>query len=98
MRVPYKIGRRRRYWPDTTATERRAMLAESWRRIVAALELRVDGLVRCLPHPEDTQTLAALKGYEDALDACVCAWVGAFYLAGGARAYGDDSAAIWIPS
>jgi predicted RNase H-like nuclease len=40
---------------------------------------------------------SGLKRYEDALDALVCAWVGAKYLLGEAVAYGDGTAAIWVP-
>ena len=42
-----------------------------------------------------TGTIAALKRYEDALDALICAWVGTEYLAGRLRAHGDATAAVW---
>jgi hypothetical protein len=32
------------------------------------------------------------------IDALVCAWVGMKYLAGEAVAYGDETAAIWVPT
>ena len=41
--------------------------------------------------------LAQLKPYEDSLDALICAWVGALYIDGAARALGDAESAIWIP-
>ena len=40
--------------------------------------------------------LAALKRWEDAVDALVAAWVGIRYLEGTAEPYGDATAAIWI--
>ena len=43
-------------------------------------------------------TLSGLKRCEDALDALVCAWVGAEFLAGRTTGLGDDTAAIWCPS
>ena len=39
--------------------------------------------------------LRASKRYEDALDAVVCAWIGREFLAGRAKPYGDDTAAVW---
>jgi predicted RNase H-like nuclease len=51
-----------------------------------------------LPDAARVPSLAHLKRYEDALDALVCAWVGVCALNGSARAYGDDAAAIWVPS
>jgi predicted RNase H-like nuclease len=38
-----------------------------------------------------------LKGYEDAIDAVVCAWIGCEFLAGRCVAYGDMESAIWLP-
>jgi predicted RNase H-like nuclease len=38
-----------------------------------------------------------MKAFEDALDAVVCAWVGACVMDGKAVAYGDDVSAIWVP-
>ncbi len=56
-------------------------------------------MTRAVKIPRDVKVAAQLKPYEDALDAVVCAWVGACYLNGTATAYpGDDPvAAIWIP-
>ncbi|MFZ3083141.1 hypothetical protein [Rhodoferax ferrireducens] len=51
-----------------------------------------------LPLAASVLTLSALKRYEDALDALVCAWVGVCYMQGTAIAHGDDTAAIWCPS
>jgi predicted RNase H-like nuclease len=50
-----------------------------------------------LPDPAGAIPVTGLKRYEDSLDALVCAWVGAKYLEGEAVAYGDHTAAIWIP-
>ena len=49
-----------------------------------------------LPHFREIETLAALKRYEDTLDALVCAWVGMQFANGLAIPYGDESAAIWV--
>lgn len=49
------------------------------------------------PQPSEERHLAALKRYEDVLDALVCAWVATHYANGAATAYGDNTAAIWVP-
>ena len=50
----------------------------------------------CIPTDASLQIRRALKRFEDTLDALVCAWVGACYLAGHAECYGDAAAAIWV--
>jgi predicted RNase H-like nuclease len=94
-RARYKLARRRRYWPGDTPERQTARILGEWRRISGALTTRFAGI--CLPAAARLSSLGALKGYEDALDALVCAWVGVRYLAGRAHACGDDTAAIWIP-
>ena len=49
-----------------------------------------------LPHVSQGLGRAELKAYEDSLDALLCAWVGIEYLTGKARAFGNETAAIWI--
>lgn len=94
-RLPYKVGKSRRYWPRTTAEERVRNLLAHFRQIHAGLSGEIDGIPDFLP---EAGSLNSLKRYEDALDALVCAWVGARYLAGCATAYGDHTAAIWVPN
>ena len=64
-RVPCKVKKTKRYWPDKSVQERRKLLLENQHRI---------------------------------LDALVCAWTGIRYLEGRATAYGDVTAAIWVPT
>jgi predicted RNase H-like nuclease len=91
-RVPYKLARIARYWPErSSAARRRAVLAQ-WRELQRALAARVRGATLRIPR---AATLAALKRYEDALDALFCAWTGAEYLAGRVRPHGDATAAVW---
>lgn len=47
--------------------------------------------------PEQSYSLAFLKGYEDVLDSLVCTLSGWAYATGRATAYGDQDAAIWVP-
>ena len=60
-----------------------------WGAIVAALEAEVAGVEARLPKVAPDARGAALKAFEDALDAVVCAWVGIRVLEGRAKAYGD---------
>lgn len=92
-RLPYKISKSLTYWPGTTVEERVDNLLAHFRQIYAGLTGEIDGIPDFLPA---AGSLNYLKRYEDALDALVCAWVGARYLAGCADAYGDDTAAIWV--
>ncbi len=50
-----------------------------------------------LPSVCQVKTLSSLKRYEDGLDALVSAWVGCMFMGGAAAAYGDSTAAIWVP-
>lgn len=70
-------------------------LIDNWRAIEAALRLEVGNLGFDLP--ENGPSLASLKPYEDALDAVICAWIGARFAEGKAEPFGDDKAAIWVP-
>lgn len=98
MRLPYKISRIRRYWPDRTPEQRKSSLLQEWKRIVDLLESQVAGVYAALPALSPDATLSEYKAYEDTLDAVVCAWVGACVLENRAGAYGDQNSAIWIPA
>lgn len=97
MRVPYKAAKLARYWPDLDRAQRLRRLLREWRTILAALGREIDGVAIPLPRMASVSSLAALKRYEDALDAVVCAWIGTMYAGGKAVPYGDDTSAIWIP-
>lgn len=86
-RVPYKLSRASQYWPDLDVVARKRKLLRQWSAIRRALVSKIDGIA--LPPAR------AEKRYEDALDALVCAWIGAQYLERRVRAYGDDFAAVW---
>ena len=97
-RLPYKISRIGKYWPDCKAPERRGRLLAEWRKIVGMLDAQIGGVRDMLPEPSETARSYVLKSYEDCTDAVVCAWVGVCALEDSATAYGDDFSAIWIPS
>jgi len=93
-RIPYKVSKSGTYWPNVALKARQDRLLAEWRRIVAALAPQ---LSMALTIPLTFKSAAAMKRYEDAIDALVCAWVGIKYLNGQADAYGDATAAIWVP-
>ncbi len=97
-RVPYKASRARNYWPGESASGRIRNLLIEFAAIHGALAEVFDGLTLELPEPDTVKSLSALKRYEDALDALVCAWVGVEYLAGRTMPLGNDDAAIWCPT
>jgi predicted RNase H-like nuclease len=97
-RLPYKVANRRKYWPDASPDECLARVRQQLDAIRCALQRAVDGVPLDLPPLADIASAASLKAIEDSLDALVCGWVGIQYLAGRCRAYGDDTAAIWIPT
>lgn len=96
-RLPYKVSRARGYWPGVAPPERRVRLISVWRGIVAALDRRLAGAADLLPLPTAESPLAALKRFEDRLNAVVCVLAGIAILAGRVRVFGDEAAAIWVP-
>ena len=97
-RVPYKVDRARSYWPGLTPKQRADRLIKKFRLIYEGLTCVIQGIPDFLPASPYGGSLASLKRYEDALDALVCAWVGTRYLEGCADPFGDQDAAIWVPS
>lgn len=105
-RLPYKVSRAAKYWPDASPAERRALVAERLDALRDALAECVDGVPATLPSarallaspPPGARppALRTLKGLEDALDAVVCAWTAARTLDGHATAYGDAHSAIRV--
>ncbi len=95
-RVPYKVSKSRKYWPEFSVSQRIEALVVEFSYISAALTTRFGELG--LRVPDGITTLAHLKRYEDCLDALVCAWVGVEHLAGRTVALGDNTAAIWCPT
>jgi predicted RNase H-like nuclease len=97
-RVPYKVSKATKYWPEASPRERIERLLGLFEVILAALKREVAGIELGLPRPEAVRSRASLKRYEDALDALVSAWVGIQFLEDRAEAFGDGTAAIWCPS
>jgi predicted RNase H-like nuclease len=95
-RVPYKVARMRRYWPDATPAARMRNLRGKLAEILAALRQNVADIP--LEMPPAGSGPSELKRFEDALDGVICAWIGALYMEGKCQAYGDSDSAIWAPA
>lgn len=96
-RLPYKLSRSSKYWPDKSVSERIIRIVDGFEQINTALGKIMGGPPLSLPPAGEVPTLSALKRYEDALDAIVCAWVGLRFTQGSVAPYGDKSAVIWVP-
>jgi predicted RNase H-like nuclease len=93
-RLEYKYANRRRYWPSLSNDMRKESIFRVWDTILDHLECELAGVRNSLRHI-DRHTEP--KGYEDAIDGLICAWVGRCVIEGRAMPYGDDRAAIWVP-
>jgi hypothetical protein len=71
-------------------------LRASWQEIKTALEPEVGPLG--FEPPSTFASFAALKPYEDVLDAIICCWIGMRFAEGTAEPFGDSDAAIWVPT
>lgn len=96
-RVPYKVSKSSRYWKGASVAQRIGKLLCEFTSIHQGLSEHIDDIPILLPQPEEVKTLAALKPYEDALDALICCWVGSEFFARNAYPLGDESAAVWCP-
>lgn len=99
-RLQYKMSKSQKYWPALTREARGRAVARNLNRLRLALDKRITGVAKWLPPPQSflkKKQRARLKGYEDALDAIACAWIGGEFLAGRCVAYGDADSAIWLP-
>lgn len=96
-RLPYKLCRSKKYWPHLPKPERVDLLLGHWADLRDAMEALLPGTAALVPLPGIGAPSKALKAAEDTLDAVVCAAVGVAILEGRAVAFGDNTAAIWVP-
>lgn len=99
VRLKYKVAKSKAFWPDNTLAERRERLRNNFRRLRTGLATKMRTIPEhCVPDDTYLRSRRSLKRFEDALDALVCAWVGACYLDRRAQCFGDQDAAIWVPA
>jgi predicted RNase H-like nuclease len=98
LRLPYKASKTRQYWPTITAADmRRQRLIAVWNDILVRLAQSADVSAFALPADIEDRSFAALKPYEDQIDALVCAWTAARFVEGALIPLGDNTSAIWVP-
>lgn len=97
-RVPYKVSKSAKYWPETSVSDRIQKLLCKFAAINAGLQSVISDVSIPLPPSNPEMTLSGLKRFEDALDALICCWVGTCYLERNAAALGDSTGAIWWPT
>lgn len=97
-RFPYKVEKSSHYWKGETKQKRRSNLIGSLDCILAGLEQKIDGISLKIPKVTYVTSFTSLKRFEDALDALICSWVAIAYLEGRCVSYGDQQAAIWVPT
>lgn len=96
-RLPYKVGKTGRYWPDRSASDRKELVCKQLKVIRSRLVRQIEAVKVPLPSNPSEHAFNYLKRFEDALDAIVCAWMGSQFLAGVAVPLGNETAAIWVP-
>lgn len=97
-RVCYKVSKTNKYWPESSASERRQLILGEFHAICNELHKKLGPFELPLPPLGTETTFRMLKRYEDALDALVCLWVGTKYIERTAEPFGNSTAAIWCPS
>ena len=95
-RVPYKVAKTTRYWPNASPDERLLRVRAELRKIARRLDEVIAGVLPIVD-VEAPQTFSALKSAEDMIDAIVSAWIGTTILGDAAEAFGDEDLAIWAP-
>jgi len=102
-RLPYKVMRRSKYWPDVVPSERLGKVATEMDALRTALNGKIVGIEKSVPSAVSVLKsgnkgqVKLLKGIEDVLDAITCACVGVRYLDGSCESFGDEFSAIWVP-
>lgn len=96
-RLPYKVGKMRSYWPNSTPEHRRLLLFGEWSSIGTVLEPYLQGAeAYCTTFGLSPKQL---KAQEDTIDAIVCCICAIRALEGGAKPIrGDELSAIWVPT
>lgn len=97
IRLPYKAEKTNKYWPKVDSWTRKQNLQLEWGKLKATLQSIDPENKLKFPNFSDDPSFASLKPYEDAIDATICAWVGAHFHIGRVEAFGDSDAAIWVP-
>jgi len=100
-RFPYKVQKRAKYWPKDSCEERSRKIICKLNELRNKIASEATGIEQFLPQLEPTKyySIKFLKGYEDLLDAVLCALVGCNFLEGKAEPKPPDdlTGVIWVP-
>lgn len=100
-RFQYKVQKRAKYWPGALKDERSRKIICNLNKLRNKIASVVTGIEQFLPQLEPTRSYSTkcLKGYEDLLDAMLCALVGCNFLEGKAepKPPDDQTGVIWVP-
>lgn len=103
-RLEYKVRNRGKFWPELPSEERWQMSARALDLLRGSLSERIAAVNSLIPSAVEIlngavgSKLRVLQGIEEALDAVVCAFAGWKVATGLGTAFGDESAAIWLPA
>lgn len=96
-RLCYKVGRRRKYWPNEGPSQRKSKLCAELSKLKD--ELSCQGFNTSAVKIGEELPLRLLKSAEDMLDALVCAWVAVKVISADARPVSEDkTSTIWLPN
>lgn len=98
-RLPYKVQKRNKYWPDDNSEQRLSNIVTKLNELKQKLSGLIPNINEKLHtlNPGQKYTERYLKGYEDILDAVICALTGCCYIQGKIKGYGDAVSTIWVP-
>ena len=97
-RLPYKVQKKNKYFPKSSVEERNFNLISNLNRLRNCISEYIDKMDDILPRlsPNMKYTTNHLKGYEDVLDALICAITGMFYVLSQIKSFGGDREKIWV--
>lgn len=97
-RLKYKVDRAASYWPNESPERRKFLLKMNLNELRSEIMDLVPNLSEHMPKLSLSENSTInLKGYEDTLDAVVCALTGCYHLNGETIRHGDEVAEIWVP-
>ncbi|MDW7674914.1 MAG: DUF429 domain-containing protein [Bacillota bacterium] len=98
-RLTYKVNKKAKYWPNATKAERKQNIISKLNELRDHLASLIDISEKLIPRLDRTVQYKDkfLKGYEDLLDATVCAVTGYYYLQGKIKPFGDKDGVAWVP-
>lgn len=97
-RLPYKVQKANKYWHDVSAQQRNYNIISNLNKLKESISENFENIDDIMPilNPETTYTTKFLKGYEDTLDALICAITGLFYAKDKIKAFGNTDEKIWV--